>query len=265
MVAMRRKLLVHVVSDATGITAERVIRQVLVQFQRHVDPTFERHAFVRSPQQLKRILDRADGRGGLLIYSLVNHRLLETIRRQTPRANLEVIDLMGPMLRRLAQVLEVPPSMEVGLRGMPGEESLRLAEAIDFTLRHDDGQGLESLGLADLVILGPSRTSKTPTSIYVSCHFNLKVANVPIMPEVEPPAKLFMLKRPAMVGFTIRPERLARIRATRYRAEDLPGYADLASVRGELAHCQRIFARVSHLRVVDVTDRPIEDIAKELL
>lgn len=121
-----------------------------------IDPVLERRSFVKDIRQLLRILDQADSMGGVLIYSLMNRCLLDVMQRETPRSHLEIIDLLGLLVERLAQ-------------------------ALYFTLRHDDGHKTETLGLADVVVLGVSRVSKTPTSLYLFCNYRPKVANVPIV------------------------------------------------------------------------------------
>ncbi|MBI5521896.1 MAG: pyruvate, phosphate dikinase/phosphoenolpyruvate synthase regulator [Desulfarculus sp.] len=263
MDAKLRRVPVHVVSDSTGFATEKMISQVLAQFRKDIEPVLERRAFVKDSRQLLRILDQADSVGGVLIYSLLNRRLLEVMQRETPRPHLEIIDLLGPLIERLAQVLDARPSLEPVMTAVRLEdESMRLAQAIDFTLRHDDGQNIETLGLADVVILGVSRVSKTPTSLYLSCNHGLKVANVPIVQGMEPPAKLFTLRRPTMVGLTIEAEKLAMIRQKRFKDSNLAGYWELSHVRRELTYCHEIFARIGMLRIVDVTNRSIEDVAK---
>jgi regulator of PEP synthase PpsR (kinase-PPPase family) len=146
-----------------------------------------------------------------------------------------------------------------------GDASMRLAESIDFTLRHDDGLGEETIGNADIIILGVSRTSKTPTSLFISCNHNQKVANVPIILGVKPPSKLFTLQRPHIIGLTIAPDKLALIRRGRFKDTVLAGYSDLPTITAELAYAQEIFARIKNIRVIDVTDRPIEEVASLIM
>ena len=155
------------------------------------------------------------------------------------------------------------PVFRPGLLEGLGEESIRLAESIDFTLRHDDGQGIETLGRADLIILGVSRTSKTPTSLYLSCNNGLRVANVPIIANVQPPKKIFTLKR-RKVGFTIAAERLAFIRQKRLKYAGSSGYTDLRHIRSELEYSHRIFRKIGDLQVIDVTNSSIEEIANKV-
>ena len=265
MAKAKKRLDVYVVSDATAITAERVISAVLVQFSRHIHPRLKRYPLVRTTKALRRILDLARRQGGIVAYSLVSREMREWIESQDEVAKIELVDIMGPLLDRMEMMLGVSPRLLPGLLGSIGDKSLRLAEAIDFTLSHDDGQGLSDLGRADLIIMGASRTSKTPTSLFLSCNHSLKVANVPLIPGVEPPAKLFNLKRPRMVGFTIDAQKLAHIRTRRYRGRSIEGYNDLSSIRKELAHCRRIFKRIAGITVMDVSDSSIEEIANHLV
>lgn len=140
---------------------------------------------------------------------------------------------------------------------------IRLAESIDFTLRHDDGQSMETLENADLIILGVSRTSKTPTSLYLSCNNNLKVANVPIIEGIKPPNKVITLKI-QKVGFIIAPERLAFIRQKRLGYAGSIDYTDITHIRKELEYSHRIFNQIKGLQVIDVTNSSIEEIANRI-
>ena len=115
-----------------------------------------------------------------------------------------------------------------------------------------------------MIIVGVSRTSKTPTSLYLSCNHNLKVANVPIVLGVEPPAKLFTLKRPRKFGLVIEAEKLADIRQRRYRGRCMPDYNQLPAIRRELAYCQEIFSRIKDIKLIDVTHSPIEEVANHI-
>jgi regulator of PEP synthase PpsR (kinase-PPPase family) len=144
------------------------------------------------------------------------------------------------------------------------EESIRLAESIDFTLRHDDGQGIETLEYADLVLLGVSRTSKTPTSLFLSCNNNLKVANVPIIENMRPPDKVFKIDI-HKVGLTIAPERLAFIRERRLKYAGNTDYLDISHIEKELTYCRRIFNQIKDLQVIDVTNSSIEEVANKIV
>jgi hypothetical protein len=263
--ASKRNIRVHVVSDATGITAERVIQAVLVQFDQWVEPTIQRHAHVKTTRQLERILNEAERREGVVIYSLVTRSLREWMDKESSRRDIEIIDLLGQIMTRMTRRFRVMPSMHPGLLTVAGEESIRLAESIDFTLKHDDGAHPETLGRAKIILVGVSRTSKTPTSLYLACNQNIKVANVPIVRGVDPPAKLFKLKRPTLIGLTISPEKLVSVRQKRFSKTPVDDYMDVQSVRRELAACHQIFERIPNLRVIDVTNRSIEEIASRIV
>lgn len=259
----KRKAHVFIISDATGITAERVISAVLVQFKR-IKPTFKRFPYIKTKEQIENILDRAEKLEAIVIFSLVSQELRRWIRKEKRRKDIYTIDLLGPLLDRMGRLWDMIPAFHPGLLKGLGEESIRLAESIDFTLKHDDGQGIKTLGKADLIIIGVSRTSKTPTSLYLSCNNGLKVANAPIIPDMQLPKKIFTLKR-RKVGFTIAPERLAFIRQRRLEYAGPTDYLDIKSIKRELEYSHRIFRQIDGLQVVDVTHSSIEEIANKIV
>jgi len=259
----KRKVHVFIVSDATGITAERVMSAVLVQFKQ-IKPIFKRFPYIRTKEQIKDILARAEKLEAIVIYSLVSQELRTWIHTEKGKKSVQAIDLLGPLLGRMERLWNIIPAFRPGLLKGIGEESIRLAESIDFTLKHDDGQAIQTLGKADLIILGVSRTSKTPTSLYLSCNNNLRVANVPIILNVQPPKKIFTLKR-RKVGFTIAPKRLAFIRQQRLKYAGATDYTDIMSIREELKYSHEIFRQISGLRVIDVTNSSIEEIANKIV
>ncbi|MDY6990940.1 MAG: pyruvate, water dikinase regulatory protein [Thermodesulfobacteriota bacterium] len=259
----KRKVYVFIVSDATGLTAERVISAVLVQFK-PISPIFKRFPYIKRKDQIENVLARAEKLEAIVIYSLVSQELRAWISEEKVKRQVYTIDLLGPLLERMGRLWNMLPAFRPGLFKGLGEESIRLAESIDFTLRHDDGQGIETLGRADLILLGVSRTSKTPTSLYLSCNNSLKVANVPIIPEVNPPKKIFTLKR-RKVGLIIAPDRLAFIREKRLKYAGETDYTDINRIREELAHCQEIFKQINGIEVVDVTNASIEEIANKIV
>lgn len=257
---------IHLISDATGTAAERMARAALVQFHLHFNAIFIRHPFVKKTVQLDNILTQAQAQNGVVIYTMNDRGLRDYLARQQKQRDLVIIDMLGPLFTQIGERYKSQPLLSSGL--LPnalGEKSLRLAQAIDFTMRHDDGQSLDTLGQSDIILIGVSRTSKTPTSFYLSCHFGLKVANVPVMPEVDPPAKLFTLKRPRKVGLSIDPQTLTAIRQGRFHAGMVDAYSDARAVAAELAYCEEIFERIEGLEVIDVTNRPIEEVANLIM
>ncbi len=259
----KKKIHIFIVSDSTGMTAEMVMNAVLVQFK-DVKPVFKKFPYIKTKEQIKAILNQAHAVQGIVIYSLVSQELRAWIRRERRETDIYAIDLLGPIIDRIRKMWNLIPLLEPGLLRGIGEQSLRLAESIDYTLKHDDGQGMETLGKADLIILGVSRTSKTPTSLYLSCNHGMKVANVPIILGMKPPDKVFTLKTPK-IGFTIELDRLAFIRRKRLKYAEASDYLDVTHLREELDYSERIFNEIKDLQVIDVTHSSIEEVANRIM
>ena len=259
----KKKVNVFIVSDATGITAERVINAVLVQFKQ-IQPIFEKFSFVKTRKQIEDILSKAEELDAIVIYSLVSKELRSWIRPQMRKKGLSRIDLLGPLLVRMERLWNIMPAFRPGLFKGLTEDSLRLAESIDYTLKHDDGQGLESLGEADIIILGISRTSKTPTSFYLSCNHGMKVANIPIIKDVPLPEVVFSLKK-RKIGFTISPKKAAIIRQKRLLYAGESDYSDIEHIREELLYSHKIFRKIKGLQIIDVTHSSIEEVAEKII
>ncbi len=258
----KKNVHVFIISDGTGLTAERVISAVLVQFKQ-VKPIFKRFPYIKTKEQIENILAKAENLEAIVIYSLVEKDLRAWIKTENRKRDVHTIDLLGPLLKRMARHWDMIPLLRPGLLRGVGEESIRLAESIDFTLSHDDGQGIETLGMADLIILGVSRTSKTPTSLYLSCNNGLKVGNIPIIANIQMPKKVFTLKR-RKVGLTIAAERLAFIRQKRLKYAESSEYTDIRHIRNELEYSHNIFRQIDGLQVIDVTNSSIEEIANKI-
>ncbi len=256
---MSKLLPVAVISDATGATAEAVLTSVLVQFgTAAVD--VRRFPFTRTAEAVESIIAGLPRGRGIVIFTFVSPELSEaTVRLGTDRG-LIVIDVLQPLMRDLGAALHSTPSLTPGAFRRQSEDVFKVTEAIHFTLRHDDGLGLESLDQAELIILGVSRTGKTPTSIYLSCR-KLRVANVPVIAEMPLPSEV--LKAPApKVGLMLSVERLLAVRAGRVgrvSGRTIPGYSDRASIESELEHCRSLFRKIPGLVTIDVTNRSIEE------
>jgi len=256
----------HIISDATGIAAERATRAALVQFHKRYETIFERHAFMKSHRDLTKVLDLAESQQGVVVYSMVHKSTRDWMDQERKRRNLPMVDLLGPIMDEVGRRYAMRPELDRALLSRAlGATSISLAESIDFTLRHDDGAGEETLGRANIILLGVSRTSKTPTSLFISCNHNQKVANLPLILDVMPPKKLFKLSKPHIVGLTIRPEKLALIRRGRFRNAVVEGYSDLKTITRELAFAEQVFSRIKRIQVIDVTDRPIEEVASMIV
>jgi regulator of PEP synthase PpsR (kinase-PPPase family) len=256
---------IYVISDGTGKTAEGVVRAALTQFE---DAPVEivRRSHVRDANQLEEIVDEARKSAGFIVHTLVSQKMRTLILTEGRSAHVPTIDLMGPMLARLSELLATRPRSVPGLFTTFDPGYLQRIDAIDFTVRHDDGQNIDDLERAEIVLLGVSRTSKTPLSIYLG-YRGWKVANVPLILGVEPPSQIFNLPRKGAVGLVIKPERLAELRQVRvnHMGTGSLGYADLDYIRQEMAYAYEIFEQRRDWPLVDVTTKPIEETAAEVV
>jgi regulator of PEP synthase PpsR (kinase-PPPase family) len=203
---------------------------------------------------------------GFIVHTFVSEELRRLILREGRNHNVTTIDLMGPLLARLSELLEEPPRSEPGLFNPFDPSYLARIEAIDFTVRHDDGRNPHELDQAEIVVVGVSRTSKTPLSFYLG-YRGWKVANVPLALNVRPPRELFELPKQRVVGLIVRAERLSELR--RVRAARIgtyaKGYADLDYIHKEVEYAFQVFERRKDWPLVDVTAKSIEETAVEVL
>jgi [pyruvate, water dikinase]-phosphate phosphotransferase / [pyruvate, water dikinase] kinase len=251
----------HLLSDSTGETLEVIANACLAQFdgvdvRRHLWP------MVRSEGHLDRVLDDVERRPGLVLYTLVNNTLRRDLEQKTRRRGIQAVAALDPVTHALSVVLGREAAGRPGRQHALDAAYFARVDAIQFTIAHDDGIGSENWEEADIVLAGVSRTSKTPTAIYLA-NRGYKVANIPLVPEAPPPPTLFALDHPLVVGLTTNPERLVQIRRNRLLAlNQAPetDYVDLEAVNAELAFARRLFA--DHMwPVIDVTRRSIEETA----
>lgn len=260
-----RKKYVCVISDATGITARRVVRAALVQFG-NPGIDLELVPKVTTLEQIKKIVAKAKRRKGFIAFTLVDQTLRNETTTRANEAGVDVIDLIGPLMTSLSEFLAAAPSYEPGVFTEADEEHYARLEAVSFTVMHDDGMRLDELPLADIVIAGPSRTSKTPLSVYLSHTRGLKVANVPLALGVVPFRRLLRLPRRKIIGLTMNARMLSMIRKVREKdlgANDLE-YSQLDHVQRELRYCHSIYHRPPVWPMVNVTGKSIEEVASEV-
>jgi regulator of PEP synthase PpsR (kinase-PPPase family) len=256
---------IFAVSDATGKTANRVLSAALAQFDRK-DVKIIRYGNVHSVERIREIFDEAAAEGGFVVHTLVREELRSNMLDEGRKFNVTTIDLMGPLLIRLSAWFDSQPKAQPGLFHVIDEEYDRRIEAVEFTVQHDDGRRTGELHLADIVLIGVSRTSKTPLSMYLA-NRGWKVANVPLALGIHPPQNLFELPKRRVIALTIDPERLASLREV--RAERLGtqkiGYADLETVRREMTYAYEIFDKRRDWPLLDMTAKPIEEAASEIV
>lgn len=253
----------HIISDASGDTAQRVVLAVEAQFP---ELLFEeiRHPRVETVDDLQLAVNRAKGRPAVLVYTLVRPELREAMRILCRRTKLPYCDLLGHPIEAVARVSGRAAQMQPGARAPLDSAYFKRMAAIEFAVKYDDGLG-GGLHDADIVLVGVSRTSKTPLSMYLG-YMGHKTANVPIVRVVDPPADLFKIDPMKIVGLTIDPQRLADIRQVRARhiGASRRTYADMAEIFEELEHAAGIHRRLG-CPVLDVTDASVEETAQRIL
>jgi regulator of PEP synthase PpsR (kinase-PPPase family) len=256
---------VFVISDATGTTAERVVQAALTQFEeRNIEIT--RYGGVRSPEQVRQVVDEAAASNGFVVHTLVSSELRQLVLTEGRQRGVATIDLMGPLLARLTELLATSPLSEPGLFHPFDEAYLDWIEALKFAVFHDDGRKADELSQANIVLVGVSRTFKTPLSIYLA-NQGWRVANVPLILDIEPPANLFTLPKRRVVVVMVQPERLAVLRGTRLERLGTrgAGYSDLEFVRREVAYAYEVIDRRPDWPIVDMTAKSIEEAAAEIV
>ena len=224
-----------------------------------------RHPRVETVTDLKQAVSLARGRPAVVVYTLVEPQLREAMRQLCKRARVHYCDLLGHPIEAVARVSGMAAQMTPGARHALDARYFQRMEAIEFAVKFDDGVGGRSLHKADIVLVGVSRTSKTPLSIYLG-YLGHKTANVPIVKSIEPPKELFEIDRSKIVGLTIEATRLAEIRRERVRAMGSPDrqYADLVEIYGELEEAAKVQRRLG-CPVLDVSDLSIEETAHRII
>jgi regulator of PEP synthase PpsR (kinase-PPPase family) len=261
------KKTIYVLSDATGETATLLLKAALVQFKQD-DINFFRYKNVRNKDQLLSILDHLPDSSGLLVHTMVSKSLRKTITEESRLRGLLTVDLLGPTLHALEYYFEKKSDSEEGpgqLRTVD-ETYFKKIEAIEYTVKYDDGKCLDRLDQAVIVLVGISRTSKTPLSIYLS-YKGLKVANIPMVVDQPLPEELFKIDQKKIVGLSIELEALRRIRKKRLEkfGQDPEGnYASLKNVSAEITFSEKIFSQNRRWPVINVTDRALEETASEI-
>src|SRR5437588_2547088 len=253
----------HIVSDSTAETAARLVQALEAQFP---EQEFEevRHPRVETVVDLDRAVESARGHAAVVIYTLVDPELRDAMRRLCRRARVHYCDLLGHPIDAVARVSGQAASMTPGSRAPLNPAYFRRIEAMEFAVKYDDGVGA-GLDEADIVLVGVSRTSKTPLSIYLG-YLGHKVANVPVVKGIEPPRELWEIDPAKIAGLTINADRLTEIRRARVRnlGANSRRYAELAEVYEELEEAAAIQRRLG-CPVIDISELSIEETAQQIL
>lgn len=257
---------VMVISDATGETAERMVRAALLQFG-HLPVNVRLYSRVRLESEVERILERATELHALVVFTVVNHEARELLVRMLDKYDVESVDLIGSLIGSLAMFLSSEPAGIPGLMHQLGEDYFRRIEAVEFAVKNDDGSDPRNLPKADLVLVGISRTSKTPLSTYLA-QKGLKVANVPLVLGIAAPAELDLVDDRRVYGLTISASKLMSIRQERLRHLGMPGttsYGTRQHIKDEIAYAQAVFRAHPNWPVIDVTDKAIEETTADIM
>jgi len=260
-------LTIYVVSDSLGETAELVVRGAAIQFNGG-GPIFEvvRVSHVTDEAAIRHAVDQAKKRPALIVFTLVKPELREYLTRIAQDVDLPCVDLLGPVLDALHRVLGREPQGVPGLVHRLDRDYFDRVEAIEFAVKYDDGKDPAGVPLADVVLLGVSRTSKTPVSLYLANH-RLKVANIPLVPEVRPPREVFGPSKRKCVGLVIDPDLLMPIRRQRLRTLGLSSSAQYATrerIQEELDYAWQVYQDVG-CPVIDVSNHAVEETASKIL
>ena len=256
----------HLVSDATGETLTTVARAATAQYAK-VSPVEHVYPLVRTQKQLDRVLTEIEQSPGIVLYTLLDDELTHRLENHCRELGLPCLSILGPVLGLLHSYLGTETSHRVGAQHVLNAEYFKRIDALNYTMLHDDGQHIDGLEEADVVLVGVSRTSKTPTSIYLA-NRGVKTGNVPLVPGVAVPPNVEELERPLVVGLYASPERIVQIRQNRLLGlkahQDDAQYIDRKSVAEEIAFSRKLCAR-HNWPSIDVTRRSIEETAAAVM
>jgi len=256
----------HLISDSTGETLITVARAVAAQYA-NVTPVEHVYPLVRSQKQLDRVLDEIEEAPGIVLFTLLEKDLVSRLEAKCKEINVPSLSIIGPVMQLFEAYLGAATTGRVGAQHVLNAEYFKRIDALNYTMMHDDGQQVEGLEDADVVLVGVSRTSKTPTSIYLA-NRGVRAANVPLVPGIPIPHQLETLKKPLVVSLHATPERLIQVRQNRLlsmgAAPSNEEYVDRQAVTDEVAFARRLSAKFNWAQL-DVTRRSIEETAAAIL
>jgi len=256
---------IYIVSGGTGASGELLVRTALAQFE-GADPPLIVVPHVRRSKALAEIVEQVVCDGGIIVHTLVDATLRDDIVAIAERSGVPAVDLIGPVIDHLAELLRQEPLEKPGRYRQLREDYFRRIEAIDFAVNHDDGSNLHNLRNAEVVLTGVSRSGKTPLCMYLAMR-GWKAANVPLVQGVEPPAELFEVDRKRVFGLILDVDELIAHREVRQRRMGIPtatAYMDPRAIVEELEFARRIYRR-GRFKTIDITHKPLEESAGEVM
>lgn len=261
-----KELKVFIISDSLGETGAIVAKAAISQFKTQ-NYEIKRYPYIYEIDKLKEILNEVSSvENPVVIYTLVDKILIQYIKNYVRHKKILAIDIMSPVLGGLSEILGVEPSYEPGVIRKLDEAYFSRVAAIEFAVKYDDGKDPRGLAKADLVLLGISRTSKTPLSMYLA-NLNIKVANIPLVIESDPPKEIYEIPAKKIIGLTNSPEKLNEIREERLKSLGLPSgsnYASLGRILDELDFSEKIMKRIG-CPVINVANKAIEETSEIII
>ncbi|MHB1680508.1 MAG: pyruvate, water dikinase regulatory protein [bacterium] len=256
---------VFVVSDSTGETAEKVARAALSQFDVS-NVRLKRFLLVNSAQKIKEIITEASEKKAIIIFTLVGDGLRNTMLLDSNNSSVVSIDIIGPVLNSISTVLNKSPEQKPGLIHRINDEYFKRVDALEFAVKHDDGQRIDEIGDADALVLGISRTSKTPLCLFLAQR-GFKAANIPIIDHQEINESVYSIPKEKIFGLISSPERILSLRKERLKRMGIPFSSDYVikdSIEEEIEYSKTIFTKLG-IHFIDVTDKSIEEVAADII
>ena len=258
---------IYLISDSTGETLDRIFLALKAQFE-NFDYQINQFSFTRTETQIKKIIENAQkNKNPIILYTIVNSKLAKFLANETNKKKIPCFGVLGELILNFSKLLKQEASHEPSGQHVLNKEYYDRIEAIQFTMNHDDGNNIKDIEKSDILLLGVSRTSKTPTSIYLA-NRGYKVANVPIIPNKEIPIKLIEIsKKTCVIGLVCDPTRLSDVRRNRIKSmhEDRPGdYTNEKKILSELESSKKLFKEFNW-PVIDVTRKSVEETAASII
>lgn len=262
-----KRLRVFVVSDSVGETGELVAKAIISQFRPSCEETIiRRFPHIQTEELIHKIVQLAVKQNALIVYTLVKEEMRTLLHKLCEKEKVHAVDILGPGLKSMTTFVDEMPLETPGIVHQLDDDYFKKIEAIEFAVKYDDGRDPRGLLQADIILIGVSRTSKTPLSQYLA-HKRYKVANVPIVPEVDPPEELFMIDPNKCIGLVISPEKLNYIRKERLISlglNDDAVYAQHHRILEEIKYFEKITNRIG-CKIIDVTNKAVEETANVII
>lgn len=262
---MPRSFHLHMVSDSTGETLSSISRSVMAQFE-EVSPVEHTWSLVRTPGQMERVIEAINDNPGIVMHTVMHSEMRKQLETACDVQKIPCFAALDRVVQQLSSHLGINPSHAVGQQYKMDEQYFNRVDAVHYAIAHDDGQATAELDEADVVLVGVSRTSKTPTCVYLS-YRGIKAANVPYVHNCPLPDNLFSLKKPLVVGLVINPERLSQIRKSRlmgiHESPDT-NYTDMENIKAEIKDARMLFNKQGW-PVIDVTRKSIEETSAQVI